>query len=102
MAHSKDRQMEKKPMYHFTLDTQVGSCACARPSIRSGRVMCLRRSTAIVWRVQKATAQAWGGGTAHPAAETSGEVRLAMTEEHLQALLAKLREACRVVEAPQS
>ena len=52
--------------------------------------------------VQKATAQAWGGSTAHAAADTSGEVRLALTEEHLQALLAKLNEACRVVEAPPS
>lgn len=50
--------------------------------------------------MQEATAQAWGGSTANAAAETSEEVRLALTEEHLQALLAKLTEACRVVETP--
>mmetsp|Transcript_25614 Transcript_25614/g.48508 ORF Transcript_25614/g.48508 Transcript_25614/m.48508 type:complete len:210 (-) Transcript_25614:236-865(-) len=72
VAHSKDRVMGKKPRYHFTLETQ--------PS----------------------TTQEFGGTTEHPSANAGKELRLVLTEEQLQDMLVRLREACRAVEVAQA
>mmetsp|Transcript_12661 Transcript_12661/g.21450 ORF Transcript_12661/g.21450 Transcript_12661/m.21450 type:complete len:217 (+) Transcript_12661:262-912(+) len=77
VAHSLDRCMGKKPLYHFTLSTQAGTAA-----VHSGlqAAMC-------------------APGGVEMCAPGGGELRLAMCEEQLHELAGRLRAACRAAEA---
>mmetsp|Transcript_2306 Transcript_2306/g.4662 ORF Transcript_2306/g.4662 Transcript_2306/m.4662 type:complete len:208 (-) Transcript_2306:176-799(-) len=69
VAHSLDRNMAKKPLFHFTLTTQA-----------AGSVAHDRLQPAVC-------------------PPPASELRMVMTEEQLQDLAMRLREACRAAEA---